>query len=74
MSKIIVLDLELIGNNIKVARGFKGYTQKQFSEVIGTSSPTLGCIERGETVPKLDVMVNIAAKTDKHIGWFIEKH
>ncbi len=50
---------QLIGMRIQKIRRSKGYTQQQFSEMIGLSTNYLSDIERGKSSPRLDKLAAI---------------
>lgn len=50
---------QLIGSNIKRERQKAGYTQEQFSELIGIGSKSLSAIERGTVGISLSALVRI---------------
>lgn len=50
---------QMIGQRIKKLRKEKGYTQQQFSEIIGLSTNYLSDIERGKSSARLDKLVAI---------------
>ncbi len=53
-------DIEnLVGKRIQNLRKSKGYTQQQFSEMIGISTNYLSDVERGKSFPRLDKLVMI---------------
>lgn len=52
------LDL-LVGSNIKRARLEAGYTQEQFSELIGLGTKSLSAAERGAVGVSLNTLVRI---------------
>lgn len=49
-----------IGYGIKQCRKNLGYTQKQFSKMLGISVDTLSSYENGKTMPKMITIVKIA--------------
>ena len=50
---------QIIGKRIQKIRRAKGYTQQQFSEMIGLSTNYLSDIERGKSSARLDKLVAI---------------
>ncbi len=50
---------KLIGKRIQNLRKSKGYTQLQFSEMVGISTNYLSDVERGKSFPRLDKLVTI---------------
>lgn len=50
---------QIIGQRIKKLRKERGYTQQQFSEIIGLSTNYLSDIERGRSSARLDKLVTI---------------
>ena len=58
MSEKKELDI-LVGNNIKRERTKAGYTQEQFSELIGIGTKSLSAIERGTVGVSLTTLLRI---------------
>lgn len=54
------MDYEKLGDNIRVYREFRGFTQEKLSELSNISEKHLSKIERGKINIKLDTLVNIA--------------
>lgn len=50
---------QMIGKRIKKLRKEKGYTQQQFSEIIGISTNYLSDVERGRSSVRLDKLVSM---------------
>lgn len=50
---------KLIGKRIQKLRKSKGYTQQQFSEMVGISTNYLSDVERGKSFPRPDNLVTI---------------
>jgi transcriptional regulator with XRE-family HTH domain len=59
-------DAEWFGETIRRLRDSRGWTQAQLAEAAGLSGTYLGIIERGENVPTLTVMLQIAAALKLH--------
>lgn len=55
----MVYNKEDFGERIKRRRHLKNYTQEQLAELINTSKNTISNIERGETSPSIEVLVEI---------------
>ena len=51
--------LKLIGGRIQMLRQQKGFTQQQFSEMVGISTNCLSDLERGISSPRMDKLVAI---------------
>lgn len=49
----------LIGNNIKRERTKAGYTQEEFSELIGIGTKSLSAVERGTVGVSLSTLIRI---------------
>lgn len=54
------MDYEKLGDNIRVYREFRGFTQEKLAELSNISEKHLSKIERGKINIKLDTLVNIA--------------
>ncbi len=50
---------QIIGKRIQTIRKSKGYTQQQFSEMVGLSTNYLSDVERGKSSVRLDKLVKI---------------
>ncbi len=50
---------QIIGKRIQKIRKSKGYTQQQFSEMVGLSTSYLADVERGKSSVRLDKLVTI---------------
>ena len=50
---------QIIGKRIQKIRKAKGYTQQQFSEMVGLSTNYLSDVERGKSSVRLDKLVKI---------------
>lgn len=58
-------DIErLIGKRIQKLRKSKGYTQQQFSEMVGISTNYLSDVERGKSFPRPEKLVSIMNTLD----------
>lgn len=60
-----------IGSRIKHAREAKGFTQKQFAEVLGLDSSQLSKIERNMLLPTLTQVMEIGSKLDYSMDYII---
>lgn len=54
------MEAEKWGRRIRAYRKLKGYTQESFSKKIGISVSILGEIERGNRLPKQELLQKIA--------------
>lgn len=63
------MGIELFSSRIKEIRKKMGYTQKQFSSVIGISMATLSAYENGSKKPSMDILVSIAEKFTISLDW-----
>ena len=59
-------DAEWFGRTIRGLREDRGWTQAQLAEAAGLSSTYLGILERGENVPTLSVVLQIADALELH--------
>ncbi len=59
-------DAEWLGVTVRRLRESRGWTQAQMAEAAGLSGTYLGIIERGENVPTLSVILQIAAALKLH--------
>ena len=55
----MVYKKEDIGERIQRKRHSKNYTQEKLAEMINTSKNTISNIERGETAPSIEVLIEI---------------
>ena len=51
--------LQVVGKRIQKLRQQKGFTQQQFSEMVGISTNYLSGLERGVSSPRMDKLVAI---------------
>lgn len=51
--------LPIVGRRIQELRRQKGFTQQQFSEIVGISTNYLSDLERGVSSPRMDKLVAI---------------
>ena len=51
--------LQVVGKRIQKLRQQKGFTQQQFSEMVGISTNYLSDLERGVSSPRMDKLVAI---------------
>ena len=54
------MDQKAIGKRIKTAREKKGMTQEQLAELVNLSPMHVSVIERGNKLPRLETLINIA--------------
>lgn len=59
-------EAQWFGATVRELREQRGLTQAQLAEAAELSSTYLGIIERGENVPTLTVILQIAAALDLH--------
>ncbi len=52
----------MLNNNIAKLRKAKGYSQKEFAELLGISHWWLNHIENGKRIPSLGLVLTIAEK------------
>ena len=58
------MDQKAIGKRIKSAREEKGLTQEQLAEQVNLSPMHISVIERGNKLPRLETLINIANVLD----------
>ena len=58
------MDQKAIGKRIKSAREKKGLTQEQLAEQVNLSPMHISVIERGNKLPRLETLINIANALD----------
>ena len=58
--RINAMDQKAIGKRIKSAREKKGMTQEQLAELVNLSPMHVSVIERGNKLPRLETLINIA--------------
>ena len=54
------MDLKAVGKRIKAAREQKGLTQEALAELVNLSPMHVSVIERGNKLPRLETLINIA--------------
>lgn len=59
-------DAEWFGSTIRKLREARGLTQALLAEAAGLSATYLGILERGENVPTLSVILQLAEALDLH--------
>lgn len=57
-----------IGENIKIIRKKKGYSQRQLAEKLGTSPQNLAQYENGKRIPKIETLDKIASALNVSIA------
>lgn len=62
-------DFSILANRLKELRTSLGKTQKEFSKIVGCTAATLSAYENGSKSPSLEIVRNIAQKTDVSIDW-----
>ena len=62
--RINAMDQKAIGKRIKSAREKKGLTQEQLAEQVNLSPMHISVIERGNKLPRLETLINIANVLD----------
>ena len=62
-------DFSMLANRLKELRTSLGKTQKEFSKIVGCTAATLSAYENGSKSPSLEIVKNIAQKTDVSIDW-----
>lgn len=65
-------ELLLVGNRIKRARIFRGYTQKKLADLTGIHEVLIRRYEYGDRNPKPDQLQKIATALDVDIAWLKE--
>lgn len=65
----LVVDTKTFGTSIKMRRKLLRLSLKDLGDLVGIDSGTLGAIERGERVPRLDTAVKIANALQCHLAW-----
>lgn len=64
--------LERLGNKIAELRASKGYSQVEFSKLIGISRMQLHRIEKGETNTSIEAVRLIATALDVKVSEFVD--
>lgn len=62
-------DFSVLAIRIKELRTKMGKTQKEFSQYVGCTAATLSAYENGSKSPSLEIIKNIAERTDVSIDW-----
>lgn len=60
-------------SRIRLQRERKGWTGKKLAQRVGVSPSAISQIERGVSTPGLDTIVDLGAKLDVPIGFFLER-
>lgn len=55
-----MIDYEIIGLRVKHHRIRNKFSQEDLADMIGMSRISISCLERGERLPSLDSLVNLA--------------
>ena len=55
------MEREKWGRRIRAFRKLKGFTQEKFAKKLGVSVSVLGEIERGNQMPKLEILEKMSA-------------
>lgn len=55
-----MIDYEIIGMRVKYHRLRNKYSQEDLADMVGMSRISISCLERGERLPSLDSLVNLA--------------
>ena len=55
------MEAEKWGRRIRAFRKLKGFTQEEFAKKLGISVSVLGEIERGNKMPKLEILEKMSA-------------
>lgn len=63
----------ILGERIKELRRSKEMTQVDFSKFIGCTQATLSSYENGVKSPSLDIILDIADKSDVSVDWLLGK-
>ena len=67
--------IKTFGDNVKYYRNLANLTQQELSEKIGRTEESISNIERGISVAKIDILVDLAKALDVEINdFFIEKN
>ncbi len=61
----------LVGHRVKLAREKLGMTQEEFSEKLDRSVPAISNLERGVSLPPLDLLLKISALADCDLAEFV---
>lgn len=64
--------MKAFGRRLRAARITSGYEEAaDFAEELGISSPRYRKYERGESMPPLDVLEDIARITERSLDWIL---
>jgi transcriptional regulator with XRE-family HTH domain len=61
-------DAEVFGKTLRHLRAERGITQEQLAELADLNVSYIGFIERGENVPTLTIVLNLAEAFDIEVG------
>jgi transcriptional regulator with XRE-family HTH domain len=64
------LDSQAIGRRIRELRGFD-LKQSEFGKILGVGQAQLSKYEKGEALPRLDVLLKLRAYSGRSIDWII---
>lgn len=62
-------DFSILGIRIKELRNSMNKTQREFATLVGCTAATLSAYENGSKSPSLEIVKNIAEKTNVSIDW-----
>lgn len=62
-------DFSILANRIKQLRSSLNKTQREFASIVGCTAATLSAYENGSKSPSLEIVKNIAEKTNTSIDW-----
>ena len=65
MRGVIMEDKLILKNNLKAARGEKGFSQQQLAEMVGVSRNTISSIETGQFNPTAKLALVLCIALDK---------
>lgn len=59
----------IFGDNLRILRQDRGLSQKEFSEFLEITQPSLSAYEKSRTFPTMEVLISIAEKCEVSLDW-----
>ncbi|MBI2240935.1 MAG: helix-turn-helix transcriptional regulator [Magnetospirillum gryphiswaldense] len=64
---------QYVGVQVRAARQKRRLTQERLGEMVGKTAESISNIERGQVLPPLDTLYDIARQLDVPMGFFFEE-
>ena len=62
---------QAVGRRLLCARHRAGITQRDLAAAVGCTRETISMLERGKNLPRVAVLVTVAARLGVRIGWIL---